>query len=581
MRFQGDVSASLGFFINLGLIGLIWWSANKLTWDCTLIDEDEEDSGEGLLEAVGLDRPGKAALQKQIAPRAGPGEPAHSGGENVDLADKVPPAPKVGTISSEPVAASPRKRKPAGWWDRFVERRRRPHAPGVWIVYFSLAALPLFGIGQMLLPAGSLSARQYAFCLLCTYTASGLGLLLTTSFLGLRRYLRQRRQEMPMTMVNLWLVIGGVLIVGVMLAALLLPRPNAEYAVSELPFRFGSPDQKSSPYGRGPEGVNEKRPEARGEPREGEKANSASSNPSDNPSSGQPAETKSPDGRPQAQGKSHNARNSTSRDSSPSKQQENTAGQKSPRTAESRSAQGKPSEVNRPEGRQDSSPQATGESTTGKSPSESTSSQRPSDNRQPDYVPRMPHLPLPNLPAVTPFVFACKLLLYGALVLLAIFVGWSNRDRLLAAIANFGKWLADFWHHLFAGTVHGGDVDESQAGPGKAPLARFADFRDPFAAGIAGRYRPEELVRYTFEALEAWAREHGHPRAPEQTPHEFARHVASQVSRLADEAGRLADLYCQAAYASGTLPAAPVARLSQLWQQLRTAADAEVPGRSM
>ena len=61
-----------------------------------------------------------------------------------------------------------------------LERRRRPHAPGVWVVYFSLAALPLFGIGQVFLPAGSLAARQYAFCLLCTYTASGLGLLLAT-----------------------------------------------------------------------------------------------------------------------------------------------------------------------------------------------------------------------------------------------------------------------------------------------------------------------------------------------------------------------------------------------------------------
>ena len=115
-----------------------------------MIDENEEDSGEGLLEAVGLDRPGKAALQKEIAP--------------------------VGEPDGE------RPRKPAGWWERFVERRRRPHAPGVWIVYFSLAALPLFGVGQMFLAAEGLAARQYAFCLLCVYTASGLGLLLATSF---------------------------------------------------------------------------------------------------------------------------------------------------------------------------------------------------------------------------------------------------------------------------------------------------------------------------------------------------------------------------------------------------------------
>ena len=41
------------------------------------------------------------------------------------------------------------------------------------------------------------------------YVASGLGLLLTTSFLGLRRYLRQRRLEMPVTMAPVWLLLGA------------------------------------------------------------------------------------------------------------------------------------------------------------------------------------------------------------------------------------------------------------------------------------------------------------------------------------------------------------------------------------
>ena len=68
VQFEGRLSTLLSLPINFGLIALIWWSADKLTWDCTLIDESEEDSGEGLLEAVGLDRPGKAALQREIAP---------------------------------------------------------------------------------------------------------------------------------------------------------------------------------------------------------------------------------------------------------------------------------------------------------------------------------------------------------------------------------------------------------------------------------------------------------------------------------------------------------------------------------
>ena len=34
------------------LLGVVWWSAHKLTWDCTLIDEDQDSSGQGLLQLV-------------------------------------------------------------------------------------------------------------------------------------------------------------------------------------------------------------------------------------------------------------------------------------------------------------------------------------------------------------------------------------------------------------------------------------------------------------------------------------------------------------------------------------------------
>ena len=248
VQFQGGgMLQSLTFFINLGLIAIVWWSSDKLTWDCTMIDEDQEDSGEGLLEAVGLDRSGKAALEQETAPLPE---------SDVGLGRESNSCPESGSqeaavqLSPQQIEATTSRDEPQGWWQRFIYRRRRPHAAGVWVIYFSLAALPLFGIGQIFIPAGDLSARQNAFNLLCIYTASGLGLLMATSFLGLRRYLRQRRQEMPLLIVNLWLTIGGLMIAGVMILAMLLPRPNAEYAVSEPPFRIGSPDQQPSQYCR-------------------------------------------------------------------------------------------------------------------------------------------------------------------------------------------------------------------------------------------------------------------------------------------------------------------------------------------
>src|SRR5262249_28173496 len=124
------------------------------------------------------------------------------------------------------------------WWQRYqryrAERKKR-HTPGVWVVYFSLAALPLFGLGQSLIPVEHEGRRRYAFWLLTLYVGSGLGLLLTTCFLGLRRYLRQRQVKMPAALAGVWLTVGGVLIVLLLLVGAVLPRPNAENPLVDVP----------------------------------------------------------------------------------------------------------------------------------------------------------------------------------------------------------------------------------------------------------------------------------------------------------------------------------------------------------
>src|SRR5271170_3738502 len=103
------------FILCMILLGIVWWCAHKLTWDCTLIDEDEDASGGGLLPTVS-DRKNFMPLKKMAA--------------------------RIHELKTE------RKQKPA-----------LPHPPGLWVVYFSLAALPLFGIGQMLLPGDDIAAR--------------------------------------------------------------------------------------------------------------------------------------------------------------------------------------------------------------------------------------------------------------------------------------------------------------------------------------------------------------------------------------------------------------------------------------
>ena len=206
------------FILGLILLGVVWWCAHKLTWDCTLIDEDEDASGGGLLET--------ASDRKNFLP------------------SKIKPTnTKESKTEREPPPAT-------------------PHSPGLWVVYFSLAALPLFGIGQMLLPRDDTAARHGGFSFLFVYVTAALGLLLTTSFLGLRRYLRQRYLEMPAIIAFGWIRFGVGVAAFVLIGALLLPRPGANEAWQTLRYHIDYQLRQASNYAArfGPHGRGQGRP---------------------------------------------------------------------------------------------------------------------------------------------------------------------------------------------------------------------------------------------------------------------------------------------------------------------------------
>jgi len=98
----------------------------------------------------------------------------------------------------------------------------------------------------------------------------------------------------------------------------------------------------------------------------------------------------------------------------------------------------------------------------------------------------------------------------------------------------------------------------------------FADYTDPsFVAGTAPGASDEELVRYTFQAFEAWGREHGLERDPDQTLHQWASQVAQRASGLSGEVTALADLVACTAYAGRRLAPGSTAPLKTLWQKMR------------
>ena len=149
----GTVLAGFQPFL-LIVMGIVWWATHKLTYDCTLLDEDQ-DTGVGLLQQSGLDA---AAM-------------AEAG---LDHIDDGPASRGIGDPDAMESSLMP-DRPWWKFWEADPEGASRPHAPGVWLIYFTVASLPMFGLGQWLVPAVQEDRRAWLFLYFLAYMASGMG----------------------------------------------------------------------------------------------------------------------------------------------------------------------------------------------------------------------------------------------------------------------------------------------------------------------------------------------------------------------------------------------------------------------
>ena len=85
---------------------------------------------------------------------------------------------------------------------------------------------------------------------------------------------------------------------------------------------------------------------------------------------------------------------------------------------------------------------------------------------------------------------------------------------------------------------------------------------------------PEELVQYSFEALQAWAREHGCQRETGETPLEFSSRLGQDFPALDSEVRRLAAFYARAAYARARLPLSCIDVVRHFWDRLQETDEA-------
>jgi len=666
------------FTVAAGLLCLIAFCAWKLTWDCTLVDDSEDASGEGLLRATGLEveaGPGGMAAPEGAAGGStaspalrslvveGSTEAQRPAAVKEELPGVRAPVPTV-LVSGRGLAEEAERK--AEWAERSAKRQkktRKPHAPGVWVVYFSLAALPLFGLGQLLIPATQSGRRGYAFGLLVVYVASGLGLLLTTSFLGLRRYLRQRGVTMPGGVTRAWLLLGLAMAVGVLGLATLLPRPSGVYTFNDLIDRLDKQVAASkwaifdgdAGAGEGaPGGVPGADPAGAKPPRQnpgaappnqaadpaGEEPRDRADDPSgqapggeqpgaqqaggNQPGGNQPGGSQPGAGQGDAQGGAQGQSRQGSQPSPPqasSSSSENASGEQAPNadpanqpespsdpsSSETTDPQNDSPERDPQGARQQNNPANHPKPNPGPNPPPNARPQggaaRPEPPREPaanrpnnrpanrppprdeagraGAQPPGATPPPANSPSADPLKSALsqltqflgslggplKWLIYGLLALVGLLIVFWKAG----AILNF---LARLWQ-AFLGLF--GGQSELKRGPGTEPQAaeeprRFADFPNPYTNGTARRMKLPQLLDYSFQALEAWARERRVPLRNGQTPLEFAQGVATRVPAIEPEVTRAAQWYTQVAYGKRTPAGDPHEVFEKLWRRLEDTA---------
>lgn len=521
----------LGPIVNVGLLILVWWCARKLTWDCTFIDDKRDASDRSVLEAAGLDN-----LERPPEWRE--------------------PEPVTDTKDAEPVAEGP-----IGWIQKYLRYRKaqqqKPHTPGVWVVYFSLAALPIFGLGQALIPSEEESSRYFTFWLMAIYVGSGLGLMMTTSFLGLRRYLKQKNLEIPGQMAGIWLGVGSALILGFLVVGAILPRPNSETALVDVGKAFGSKERDASNYAMNPDG------KGKGDGSGGEQS-------SKDAQSQNSAEGKSDEGgKGKGQDDSTKGSGENKGKGSDSGKSDKSGGQKGGDKNDGQ--KGQPGENKNQDGNKNDQNSKERSSSSGSSQKTSSNSRSTRSNSS-----RSSSSKGPFSGSLGKIGTAIKWIVFAIMALVAGYFVFRHGLKFLANFTTWAKQLLDFlnnfWARLFGRTVvePESNIVEDFAEVASPPQP-FSSFQNPFDTNAGTSQSPAELVKYSFAALEAWAWEHERGRDPQETPLEFAARLAKDYESLEKDAPRLATLYARLAYARGSLPEASRAHVEEFWRQLELA----------
>jgi hypothetical protein len=370
-------------------------------------------------------------------------------------------------------------------WQLISQTRSKRRSHGLWVVWFTLAALPLFGIGQSLIAVEDTTRRQTAFWRITMYVACGLGLLLTTALVNLRQYLKARKLKLPAPLAGRWLATGAIMIVFAMAIAAFIPRPQSETPLIAFS-RLGSPERdanrvapKSGSAGKG----------------EGDRGGDAKDN-NRSPDSG------GGNGQPDEKAKGNSKRG-----------EKGAGGDQAKEKGEGDGRQG----------------------------NQGTDGDKGQTEKQ--SPPSTPNS-LANISSILQSVAQWLVIL--AVVIIVVLVVLRFLANSQAWATKWWQWLMNIFARK--STFETKPEEDSRPPPTRQP-PEFRTYSNPFSDGTAGRREGAELIRYTFSALEAWGRENGQPRGDSETPLEFARQLGEFDHDLEEPVGRLAASYSRLAYA--------------------------------
>ena len=567
--------APFTFIINGTFIAFIWWCASRLTWDCTVNDSSRDVSATGLVELFRR----KITLSKNDSDAESETEevPAHNNPQSYDdLLREVD--------EEEDLTKATWDRKLLNIWPF----KRKKNTPGLWIFYFSLIAIPIFGIGQAFIPSTSTGDRRYAFMLFVMFVVAVLGLLMMTSLMGLQRYLKKRNTAMPDSIAKTWMIVGALFGIAVLSVAWLLPRPAPEYSFTQLLPKWTTPDRRTSSWAPGNDGK-QKTDSSSSRTEKSENAKQTKSS-KDSKNSGGNAESKKASG-----GKSGEKKSGKKSGGSKGKQKsksgggeksksgkKSSGGEKSKSGKKSNSDQSKSdSSKNKNDGKSKSDPNKMKSDRPKKtetpaknsleeydqkrkndpehwkkknsgnsSPSQRKQSQKKSSKNSSSRSSTPPPPPPSGPPPAPSMGFLAILLKWVFIIIILaiiIFVATKYRKELLASLRTFIAEIKEFFAKLFGNKEsEESTIETTPDGRVVVPVKQFHEYSNPFESGAAKKMTDEQLVSYTFEAFTAWGRIFGCVRVSDQTPHEYVRQLARAQKALGkNQMDEFANLVCQ------------------------------------